>query len=339
MFINFYRIIVVVFLIINCVSCTPSFRNEMNTIIHELNTKPKILWKAGLNFYPSFLKNVSRLMGVLPLNKLQTQDILLTKKLSVAREPLPNSYDVTLKWPECKSVISIRDQSNCGSCWALSTASAFGDRLCIASNRTINKVLSGEYINSCCNGKCGDGCDGGYPEKAWKFIQKNGLCTGGEYGSNEGCQPYSIAPCPGTKYCSKKDNEATPQCYKDQCTNNNYELSLQSDLYYTTKVYSVKPKMEVIMNEIIKNGPVVAAMKIYEDFLYYKSGIYEYTTGSLQGDHAIKLLGWGEDDGVHYWLCANTWGTTWGMNGFFKIRRGINECGIETRITGGLPKL
>jgi len=49
----------------------------------------------------------------------------------------------------------------------------------------VNKVLSGEYINSCCNGKCGDGCNGGHPEKAWKYIKKNGLCTGGEYGSNE----------------------------------------------------------------------------------------------------------------------------------------------------------
>jgi len=50
---------------------------------------------------------------------------------------------------------------------------------------SVNKVLSGEYINSCCNGKCGDGCNGGHPEKAWKYIKKNGLCTGGEYGSNE----------------------------------------------------------------------------------------------------------------------------------------------------------
>jgi len=50
---------------------------------------------------------------------------------------------------------------------------------------SVNNVLSGEYINSCCNGKCGDGCNGGHPEKAWKYIKKNGLCTGGEYGSNE----------------------------------------------------------------------------------------------------------------------------------------------------------
>lgn len=50
-------------------------------------------------------------------------------------------------------------------------------------------------------------------------------------------------------------------------------------------------------------------------------------------------MGWGQDDGIDYWLCANTWGSSWGMSGMFKIRRGTNECGIENRITGGLPKV
>lgn len=68
-------------------------------------------------------------------------------------------------------------------------------------------------------------------------------------------------------------------------------------------------------------------------------GIYQYTIGKLQGDHAVKVIGWGQDDGIDYWLCANTWGTSWGMGGKFKILRGKNECGIESRITGGLPKL
>lgn len=57
--------------------------------------------------------------------------------------------------------------------------------MCIASNTKINEVLSGEYINSCCNGNCGNGCNGGHPEKAWKFIKRNGICTGGEYNSDE----------------------------------------------------------------------------------------------------------------------------------------------------------
>lgn len=59
----------------------------------------------------------------------------------------------------------------------------FGDRLCITSNTEINKVLSGQYINSCCKGKCGYGCNGGHPEEAWKYIKSKGLCTGGEYDS------------------------------------------------------------------------------------------------------------------------------------------------------------
>jgi len=56
-------------------------------------------------------------MGVLPWNKLSEKDTLLTYDLSIDSEPLPDSYDVTQTWSECKSVVSIRDQSNCGSCW------------------------------------------------------------------------------------------------------------------------------------------------------------------------------------------------------------------------------
>lgn len=337
MFIDFKRVIVIFILYFNVINCTTLF--EVNKIIQLVNNNPKHSWKAGINFYPSLLTNVSHLMGVLPWNKLSEKDTLLTYDLSINSELLPESYDVTKTWSECKSVVSIKDQSNCGSCWALSTVSAFSDRLCITSNMSVNKVLSGEYINSCCNGKSSDGCNGGHPEDAWRRIKKKGVCTGGDYNSSEGCQPYSIRPCSKNVNSCLKKNEDTPPCYKDRCTNSNYEILLPSDLYYATKVYSVKPKPEIIMSDIYKNGPVVAAMKVYEDFVCYKGGIYQYTTGKLKGDHAVKIMGWGQDDGIDYWLCANTWGYSWGMGGMFKIRRGTNECGIENRITGGLPKV
>lgn len=63
------------------------------------------------------MKNFTHLMGVLPLNKLHEQDVLLTTHFPIIQETLPNSYDVTSKWAECKSVVTIIDQSNCGSCW------------------------------------------------------------------------------------------------------------------------------------------------------------------------------------------------------------------------------
>lgn len=61
-------------------------------------------------------------------------------------------------------------------------------------------------------------------------------------------------------------------------------------------------------------------------------------TGSELGGHAVKLMGWGEEDGVPYWLVANSWNYDWGDGGFFKIRRGTDECGIESMIAAGLPK-
>ena len=51
----------------------------------------------------------------------------------------------------------------------------------------------------------------------------------------------------------------------------------------------------------------------------YKSGVYKHTSGYLEGGHAVKLIGWGTENGLDYWLCANSWGTSWGMNGFFKL--------------------
>ncbi|XP_050427778.1 cathepsin B-like cysteine proteinase 4 [Adelges cooleyi] len=311
-------------------------KNNVGDIIDHVNNISKTTWKAGLSTSLNYMRDVEDLMGVLPIEELGSSlyHNIMDKELDKA-EILPESYDASKQWPLCKSITSIKDQSNCGSCWALSTASVFSDRVCIGTNGSVDLNLSGEFLMDCCNGKCGRGCDGGHPEKAWKFIKNNGICTGGDFGSGEGCQPYSIAPCSGSSY--SEPSADTPKCYL-ACSNFNYTTSLKEDLYFASKVYTVKPKMKAIMHEVYNNGPVVAAMKTYEDFLHYKSGIYQYTTGSPKGEHAVKLLGWGQENGVLYWLAANTWGRYWGMGGMFKIKRGNNECGIENRISGGLPK-
>jgi len=55
------------------------------------------------------------------------------------------------------------------------------------------------------------------------------------------------------------------------------------------------------------NGPVEASFDVYEDFLTYKSGVYNHVTGKDLGGHSIKILGWGVEGGVSYWLVANSW--------------------------------
>ena len=66
--------------------------------------------------------------------------------------------------------------------------------------------------------------------------------------------------------------------------------------------------------------------------------MYQHTTGGFLGGHAVKILGWGNEDNTDYWLVANSWNEDWGDKGFFKIRRGHDECGIEGQINAGTPK-
>ena len=91
-----------------------------------------------------------------------------------------------------------------------------------------------------------------------------------------------------------------------------------------------------MMLELYKNGPFPLAIWAEGKFLVYKEGIYfddsfhfdlkdEYYTVS----HSVLLVGWGEENGVKYWKILNSWGKTWGENGFGKIRRGNNEIGVE----------
>lgn len=82
-------------------------------------------------------------------------------------------------------------------------------------------------------------------------------------------------------------------------------------------------------------GSVTAAFTVYNDFPAYASGVYQHKTGSALGGHAVKILGWGTEDGTPYWLVANSWNTDWGDKGFFKILRGSNQCGIDGQISAG----
>jgi cathepsin B len=93
-----------------------------------------------------------------------------------------------------------------------------------------------------------------------------------------------------------------------------------------------------------------AAFDVYDDFFNYKSGVYQHTSGSLAGGHAVRIIGWGTENSTPYWLVANSWGRFWGLDGrasvrvetrifcagYFKILRGSNECGIEHGIVAGM---
>jgi len=73
----------------------------------------------------------------------------------------------------------------------------------------------------------------------------------------------------------------------------------------------------------------------YNFFTFHPAGIYTEASGSIVGGHCVKLIGWGTTSGQDYWLFANSWDTNWGDDGYFKMARGTNLCGIEGSISEG----
>jgi cathepsin B len=150
---------------------------------------------------------------------------------------------------------------------------------------------------------------------AWRYLTNTGIVT-------DTCFPYSSGS--GT----------VPHCPHGQCQDTSedyvkYKCTAGSIVEATTP--------DEIKSEIYAHGPMETAFDVYEDFMNYKSGVYHHVTGKLDGGHAVKILGWGTESGMDYWLCANSWGTSWGMDGFFKIKQG--DCGIDSSVYACTPKV
>jgi len=311
---------------------SPFMQPLSNEIIYHVNNIANSTWKAGKNFEGRDLAGVIRMMGVLeqpngnglPYIKHEISD-------------LPDNFDSRDNWSNCPTIKEVRDQGDCGSCWAFGAVETMSDRICIASKGKINVHISAEDLLSCCSFICGMGCNGGFPGSAWEYFKINGLVSGGQYGSHSGCRPYSIKPCEhhsnGTRQPCSSSIEPTPSCV--QHCESGYDITYTKDKHYGASAYNVEMNEAAIRKEISERGPVEAAFSVYADFLSYKSGVYQHVTGSFLGGHAIKIIGWGIEDSVPYWIVANSWNSDWGENGFFRILRGSNHCGIEGGVTAG----
>lgn len=223
---------------------------------------------------------------------------------------LPTNFDprTDAAWKSC--IHPVRDQAQCGSCWAFGSSEALSDRFCKAGK---NVILSPQDQVSCDYNNYG--CDGGYINLAWTYLTNTGIVT-------DACLPYAsasgVAPaCPTNKQC------------KDGSVWTKYKCTAGSVVNPTTP--------SAISTELFNNGPLEGAFTVYEDFFNYQSGVYYHVTGGVAGGHAIKVIGFGVENGLNYWLCANSWGTSWGMTGFFKIKQG--DSGINQQVYGCTPNL
>jgi len=338
--------------LILCLGVTMALAMSRDDFIADINGKTN-LWKAGrvARFEQKAIgEGVKDLCGVKPHSQQLVKSKAKVHRFTTKVE-LPTNFDSVVAWPHCAGIIGdIRDQSNCGCCWAFGAASAASDRLCIATNGTIAVPLSAQEVCFCASQ---DGCSGGDLMTPWEFIQQNGLVTGGQYngtGQPGGgwCSAFSLPHChhhgpqgndpyppEGSAGCP---SQSSPQCPSQCDANANApHNNFGSDGYtFSDDVTNYNTETD-IMTAIYNQGPVEAAFDVYADFENYVSGIYHHVSGDMVGGHAIRIVGWGVDKGVKYWKIANSWNPWWGEKGYFRMRRGVNECNIESQVTASSP--
>jgi len=225
---------------------------------------------------------------------------------------VPDNFDAREQWPEC--IGKIRHQGNCGSCWAFGAAEPFGDRVCITENTKTKVELSTQALVSCHDDHFG--CYGGLLAQTWEYLAHFGIPT-------EECYSYksadgSVPACPD------------PYRHKVDICDDNSE-----PVYYRVSNVVHPQTIADIKAEIFENGPMEADLIVYEDFYYYESGIYRHQWGKDIGCHAIKVVGWGVENGENFWIAFNSWGTDWGEKGIFRIFEG--ECEFESNFYAGAP--
>eukprot|EP01006_Ploeotia_vitrea_P019755 TRINITY_DN51991_c0_g1_i1.p1 TRINITY_DN51991_c0_g1~~TRINITY_DN51991_c0_g1_i1.p1 ORF type:complete len:349 (+),score=34.88 TRINITY_DN51991_c0_g1_i1:32-1078(+) len=321
---------------------TPALRDEIIDTVNNMKTT----WKAHrpIKFHNATVADVKRMLGTILPNEPGYYEP--AEKTTFSDMAIPTSFDVRTNWPECESITGlVRDQSDCGSCWAFGSTEAFNDRHCIATGDA-KTVLSPEDTVSCCSGlNCAFsmGCNGGQPSGAWKWFVSTGVSTGGDWddnGKGTTCKPYSMQTCAhhveppeGMVSCDDLDEYKTPKC-TNSCYESGYTTPYSADKLKAKSEYSVKG-VENMQKELMEKGTLSVAFTVYEDFEAYSSGIYQHVTGRSLGGHAIKMVGWGEENGTPYWTCTNSWNDSWGEQGTFRILRGNNECGIEGSVVAG----
>jgi len=199
---------------------------------------------------------------------------------------------------ESDCIHSVRSQGNCAASWAFSVAGMISDQCCMKKGKDYGWLSSQELVS--CD-MTNNGCGGGYVKNAIEYVIRKGLVT-------EECFPYfgEKLHCP-TRCANGREWEDSHLC---KCKN----------------LISCKGHEE--MYRCINDGPISTTLRVYQDFYYYKGGIYEWDRRSSSlGVQSVRCYGRSSQPRPH-WLCINSWGTNWGEQGYFKIATG--ECGIET---------
>ncbi|CAL6000814.1 Cathepsin_B [Hexamita inflata] len=265
-----------------------------HAVLDMLKNIPDLTWTPGIpeKFFGKSEEHVRRFF----MPKIGSSVNDKTHMVGAA----PDSFSWVEEKPEC---IVIRDQDQCGSCWAFSSVGPFADNRCFSGKDATRQLYSEQYMVSCDKGS--DGCAGAYFLQAPQhFLKKTGVPT-------DKCVSYKSGKTNITGKCPTTCDDQTP-------------LVLFKSAGFAD-VCSSEESIKVALTQ----GSLQTSFTVYTDFAYYTKGIYQHKFGPQEGGHAVTMVGYGEEKGVKYWIIRNSWGPSWGEAGYFRMLRGVNECNIE----------
>jgi len=214
-------------------------------------------------------------------------------------ERLPENVD----WREYGAVTPVKNQGQCGSCWAFSTTGSLEAMHFRATGHLVS--LSEQNLVDCSSQYGNNGCGGGLMDNAFQFIFDNGGID------TESSYPY-LGEQMMCRY-SPRTRGATDVGFVDIESGNEVAL----------------------MWAVATQGPCSVAIQAnLETFQFYSQGVYRYQRCSAQGlDHGVLVVGYGVEEGTgdEYWVIKNSWGPSWGEEGYIKIARNeFDMCGVAS---------
>lgn len=214
---------------------------------------------------------------------------------------LYNPLAAEVDWRDKGAVTEVKNQGQCGSCWSFSATGSLEGQHFLKTNQLVS--LSEQQLVDCSTRYGNQGCRGGLMDNAFKYIKANG----GD--DTEASYPYTA-----------KDGV----CHFNPST-----------VGATLTGYTDIPRGDcAALKESVHNvGPISVAMDASQkSFQMYSEGVYDpFFCSSTKLDHGVLVVGYGTQDGKDYWLVKNSWGASWGMDGYFMIAVGNNKCGLCTQ--------